>query len=340
MELTENTIVLRAVEAFRDNTGFDTEYQPNGTDGPTNPDGIVRIRHGDHQLQFAAQIKRGINRTTVGLVRQQMRKPGQHLLITDYVNPELATTLKEQGIPFMDAAGNTFIKAHPLYVFIRGNKPADEFKADRTKRLFKPSGLRVLFALLNQPGAEKNPYRDIATDAGVALGTVGWVIRDLKDTGFMVDLGKMGRRVLNRNDLLRRWVEAYPEQLRLKLAQGTFMVDDQAWWKGIIPHEFGAYWGGEIAAAELTGYLKPEKFVIYTDVLQAKLVFKCKMHKDPHGNLDVLKRFWNFPWEAAERGIVPPLLVYADLMATGDARNIEAAEMIYDKHLTRLVREY
>jgi len=32
-------------------------------------------------------------------------------------------------------------------------------------------------------------------------------------------------------------------------------------------------------------------------------------------------------------------LVYADLMATGDQRNIEAAEMIYEKYIGRLVRE-
>jgi hypothetical protein len=37
--------------------------------------------------------------------------------------------------------------------------------------------------------------------------------------------------------------------------------------------------------------------------------------------------------------VVPPLLIYADLMATGDARAIEAAEINYDNYLTRLIRE-
>jgi hypothetical protein len=41
----------------------------------------------------------------------------------------------------------------------------------------------------------------------------------------------------------------------------------------------------------------------------------------------------------AEKGLVPPLLIYADLMATGDARAIEAAEIIYDKYIARLVRK-
>ncbi|MBC3833208.1 hypothetical protein H8K33_16990 [Undibacterium amnicola] len=37
--------------------------------------------------------------------------------------------------------------------------------------------------------------------------------------------------------------------------------------------------------------------------------------------------------------MVPPLLVYADLMATGDARCIETAKMIYDEHVARLLAE-
>jgi hypothetical protein len=36
---------------------------------------------------------------------------------------------------------------------------------------------------------------------------------------------------------------------------------------------------------------------------------------------------------------VPPLLIYADLMATGDAKAIEAAEIIYDNYIARLIRE-
>jgi hypothetical protein len=37
--------------------------------------------------------------------------------------------------------------------------------------------------------------------------------------------------------------------------------------------------------------------------------------------------------------LVPPLLIYADLMATGDTRNIETARMIYEKELSKYFRE-
>ncbi len=38
-------------------------------------------------------------------------------------------------------------------------------------------------------------------------------------------------------------------------------------------------------------------------------------------------------------GLAPPLLIYADLLATGDTRNIETARMIYEQELTGLIRE-
>ncbi len=99
------------------------------------------------------------------------------------------------------------------------------------------------------------------------------------------------------------------------------------------------HWGGEIAAAELTGYLKPERYTVYTDKLPGKLIYKFKFQKDPHGNIEILTPFWTFKWNLAEKRYVPPLLIYADLMATGDARAIEAAEIIYDNYLARLIRK-
>ena len=39
---------------------------------------------------------------------------------------------------------------------------------------------------------------------------------------------------------------------------------------------------------------------------------------------------------AIEPGSVPPALVYADLLATGDSRCLETAEIIYDRYLARL----
>jgi hypothetical protein len=68
-------------------------------------------------------------------------------------------------------------------------------KAKPVKRLFKPGGLKLIFALLNNPGMEKATNRDMAKTAIVALGTVDFVLTELKELGFLIDMGKKGRQM-------------------------------------------------------------------------------------------------------------------------------------------------
>jgi hypothetical protein len=65
----------------------------------------------------------------------------------------------------------------------------------------------------------------------VALGTVDWIFRDLKEMGFLVDMGGRKRRMTNLLNLLKRWVEAYPDQLRPKLGVERFKADHPDWWQ-------------------------------------------------------------------------------------------------------------
>jgi hypothetical protein len=54
--------------------------------------------------------------------------------------------------------------------------------------------------------------------------------------------------------------------------------------------------------------------------------------QEPH-HAEILKAFWNLPDNEQYANVVPPLLAYADLMATGEGRNLETARLIYDKFL-------
>jgi hypothetical protein len=53
------------------------------------------------------------------------------------------------------------------------------------------------------------PYRDIAGAADVALGTIGWLVWDLKEMGFCIEIGTRNRKLMNTEHLLQRRVEAY-----------------------------------------------------------------------------------------------------------------------------------
>jgi hypothetical protein len=102
---------------------------------------------------------------------------------------------------------------------------------------------------------------------------------------------------------------------------------------------FQAYWGGEVAAARFTRYFKPEMTTVYLRGNLARLRVALKLKREPQGNVELLKAFWDAQYDDQENATVPPLLVYADLMASGDPRNLETAEQIYERKLAGLIRE-
>lgn len=340
MQKRIENIIEKALRVFEKTTGFEAYLQTEHLNKTKYPDGLVRIARQEMQWHFAVEAKAMVTRATAGLDKlYPLNREEKVLLITEYVTPPIADLLKGLNIFFIDTVGNAYINEPPLYIFIKGNRPQLALKAEPQKRLFKPGGLRVVFALFNNPDMVNRPYRDIAKAADVALGTVGWVIRDLKEMGFFLKMGKGHRKLINLEKLFKRWVEAYPEQLRPKLIIERFETTNHNWWQEVNIKEHGACWGGEVAAANLTGYLMPAKVTIYTNEPFGKLVLKNRLRKVEQGNVEILTPFWNFDHEFANQGIAPPLLVYADLIATGDLRNIEAAGMIYEKYLTGLVRE-
>ncbi|MBL7060775.1 MAG: hypothetical protein ISS13_02940 [Actinobacteria bacterium] len=91
-----------------------------------------------------------------------------------------------------------YIDNFPLYIFIKGNKQPDILTKNLTKRAFKTTGLKMIFALLKNPNLIKKSYRDIAKVTNIALSTMALVIRDLRELGFLIDMGKKGKKLLQR----------------------------------------------------------------------------------------------------------------------------------------------
>jgi hypothetical protein len=289
---------------------------------------------------FTILIKLNINRSLAALIAGEVAKYDDKILVVaDYVAPQMVDLLKENDINFIDAAGNAYIKALPLYIFIKGNKRPEEIRTYPVKRAFKAGGLKVIFILLCNPDLIGKPFREIAQYAGVALGTVGGIVNELKELGYIIDMGKRGRKIVKMDELFKRWVVAYPEQLKPKVRIGYFEADQKDWWQNAVLKEDGAYWGGEVAGTFLTHYLKPKNITIYTKRPIGKIILKNRLKKDPNGTIEILNTFWTFDQGLTHSEIVHPILIYADLMETGDPRNIETAEMLYEKEIAQLIRQ-
>ena len=341
MEQQTKNLIIRAVETLAQTTGIRVVHRAKvPKTGNLYPDGIVRIDYEDMHWDFAIQAKARVTRATAAIEKTQPTLPGHdRILVTEYATPPMADLMRQIGLFFMDTAGNAYINKPPFYIFIKGNKRPENLKPAPMKRLFKPAGLKVVFALLNNPQMVDWPYRQIAAVADVALGTVDWIFRDLKEMGFLVEMGGRKRKITNPVPLLKRRVEAYPEQLRPKLGIERFKADDPDWWKNVDIADYNACWGGEVAAAKITKQLKPEKVIIYAVEPPGKLIIEKKLRKNTTGDIEILRPFWKFDHELINLGIAPPLLIYADLMATGDDRNIETAGIIYDRYLAQPDRQ-
>jgi hypothetical protein len=332
----EKQVAEMAIETLQRETGLQITYEhcPAG-----NVDGFLRIPDAD--VELAVEVKRWAERTNPGVLINRVKAmagPGCAVLIADYINPNLAEKLKIAGIQYLDAAGNAYLYRRPLYIWIAGKKQNRQPRELETQgRAFQPTGLKVIYEFLKNEGLVNAPYREIAEQANIALGAVGWVIKDLVNQGFILEGEKKRRRLTKHDALLDKWIEHYPQKLRKKLFLGNFTTDDEVWWHRVDPCDYGAVWGGEVAAERYTNYLNPQDGIVYIPKESMPLFLKdARLRRPqeferPNINIELYEPFGAIVENAT--GLADPILVYADLVATGDPRNIETAQKLREKYI-------
>lgn len=314
--------------------------------GQYRPAAILEIGEGAQRQTFVVEIKRRPRTEQVGAIVAQLRRQPDHpLLLADYVNPELAEKLRNNDVCFVDLEGNAYLRGQGLLIWVTGRKDTRRIRIERdTRRAFQPTGLKVIFALLCRPELIEGDYRALAKVTGVALGTVQWVMRDLIQEGYVLRKGRTTRRMVQLDRLLDEWAFGYARDLQPKLLLGRYETRDFAKWREIDLAEHRAIWGGEAAAARMTGYLKPETLTIWADRPAPRLLVDLGLRPEEKGRVQIREIFWTQELTAGggevQRDIrrptvpeptAPPVLVYADLLAIGDARTLETAKKIRDE---------
>ena len=278
---TEQMLLDAAIDAAR---GMGIDVQVVQREPLGGADALVRVTHAGREVLYAVEVRRTLQLATLGAALQQLHRLAQPvMLVTDYITPELADALRARKIAFLDTAGNAYLQQEGLLVWVKGQKRVAKPAAVTVGRAFQPTGLQVLFTLLCKPQAVNLPYRELADMAGVAHGTVGWVMPDLQHMGFVKDLnGKRGtRRLFERDRLLDEWTTTYARVLRPRTLIGRYYVTTLEGWQDWSLAEHGALWGGEPAAAMLTNYLRPGELTLYADKVPALLAARQKFMKEP-----------------------------------------------------------
>jgi hypothetical protein len=332
MTTNEQRILHAAGQALKRTTGLDAEIHPIPAGQNRAADAIFELATNQRNHRFRAEVKAVDRFETPALIKAQgktHREPP--LLVAPYITREVAERCRQLHLPFIDTAGNVYLEAPGLLVYVIGNNKPTELRQGHF-RAMNPAGLQIAFVLACQPKLVQTTYREIAARAGVALGTVGPVMKDLEARGYLRFQKEPDRKLLDPERMVEEWVTHFPITLRPRLNPRRFRADTERLQQADLLRQ-NAYWGGEPAAEKLTRYLKPAQFTIYAREPIAKLIAAGRMRADPTGNVEILDTFWNFDRDKEFPDVVPPILAYADLLATHDGRDVEAARMIYEQRI-------
>lgn len=324
----KDEIAIIALQKLEERTGIAGSWK--NTRG--NTDGEIRLSVRGEKLRAYAEIKKEVRPYQIPQILEQAGGKRPLMVIGEEIYPRAKEQLRKEGISYLDIAGNIFIDEGGIYIWVDGLK-AERTRKAVTNRAFTKAGLRVVFLLLCDANAINMTYREISDTTGVALGNIKNVLEGLSNAGYILQKDKSNQVLHNKKALLHRWIDGYKETLRPSLHVGNYRL-----WNGVggdweqlpTPDEATVIWGGEQAGAKMTRYLVAQEMTVYTDNKNA-LLRKWKLIPDDNGPLHMYELFWQFPNKYEQ--YAPPLLVYADLLLTGDPRCIETANKIYDKFL-------
>lgn len=324
-----------ALKAVARTAGLQGEREPAD---PAAPDcglaAIVNFTFGHKTRRYAVEVKAIDRVARLTLVKTNFKDLAEgKLLAAPYITAEMAEHCRALGIQFIDTAGNAYLKAEGQYVFITGQKRALKDTPAAKDRASTATGMRVVFALLCKPELLNATYRDIAAAAGVALGTVGWVFVALQNRGQLLIDKRKKRQFVDARRVIEEWALNYPVRLKPKLAVQRLHAPHADWWKTARLEKHMALFGGEVAGDILTKYRHPGEVLIYAAGDPARIIIDNKLKAAPDGEVEIVEKFWHFKPGINENRTVPPLLVYADLMATQDTRNYEVAKLVYERYL-------
>jgi hypothetical protein len=302
-------------------------------------DGIIDINGHAFTVEAKNELRKenkGFLLASLEELKAKTKRPT--LIVAKYITSDVALELRQNGINYLDAAGNCFIKSEELLLHIVGQKVHKKEKTNQAKA-FQEAGIKIIFNLLNNPDNLQLSYRELAEVADVSVGSVSNVMNELEEQNFILKT-KLKRVLKNKPLLLERWVVAYQDVLRPRLVkkQMRFIKPDavQNWKSLYLDNEEGiTLWGAEPAAAILTNHLIPEKFSIYTTQSWQNIGHDLGLVPDTRGMVEVLQIFWKQS-HTDKKQITPQLLIYADLIGSGFSRNIETAKIILENELQHI----
>lgn len=282
-------------------------------------------------IRYQCIYKKWINQISISKLKELIMQ--DQILLADYINHQLGERLKEASIQYMDCAGNVFIKKP--FIYIQGCKSRVELINHQIGKAFNLSGIKVLFLFLWNVKWVNKSYREISKVSGVSLGSIRTIMLNLQKSGYLTEF-EGTRHLLNKKNLLKRWVYGYAEKLKPKLSLGVFSGEVEKI-KSSSLLQYDCLIGSELVTLK-EKLFDSQKISIYSDSLPIDFMKEFRLNRMSNGEIEIFKVPWNWKViESSELKEIPKILVYADLMCSNEPRSIEVAEIIYDRYLAEYI---
>lgn len=299
-------------------------------------DYVATLSRGSLEQSYGVVVKRQITLAAVAAI-DQTRLDLPLLVVGARITARSADALHEAGIQYADAAGNAFVTFGDVYVDVRGRRPIGPEDGSmrpisRATNIFSARRAQVICSLLAWPSLAHARVKDIAEAAGVSVGQAHDTLSQLQEGGFV---GPSGLR--RQDDLLELWTAAYPTGLGATLELQRFVGDPS-------PHRVMGtdLWrhpalSGEAAVHDLLG--RQLTLTVYVTEFDPGLAVVNRWHRDPQkpSNVFVRRRFWSevmrpAEYDAKDQELAPWPIVYADLRASRDPRQVEVSKVWRNNH--------
>lgn len=319
----------------------------------TQPDTCIEITVGGRKRILAVELRRSDPLSRIALDHWMDQRKGSEqdwILLANHVGPKLSRYLREHRINFVDASGNCHLSIDEGHVaYIEGRKRSTPaWESQGTGR----AGTRIQFALLARPELVTRPVREIASASGASKTAASSVLNRLEREGV---IGPTGRdRILLRPDaLLQRWLTGYVDRLRPRLVLGRYeaRTEDPDELDRFLGAQLSTHgedrfvegsktirwaWGGAAAEHRLLHYYRGTATVIHFDAPPSTAAKRLGLAPAREGSITFLGVPGPLAFQGTQPNVVHPLLIYSELLATGEERARDAASRVRERYLQHL----
>ncbi len=307
------------------------------------------LSDGDRSWKFRTECVRHMRPSTVSYRIGSLRSgetgdAAAHpwLLFSERISESVGRSLRDQDVCYVDASGNAWIQQPGLRVWVEGRPPK---RAQRVKpKMTTPTALQVVYLLLKEPVWCERPYREVAERTGLALGTIGWIMSAMMDSGWVRGL-RSRRELTNPRELCAHWEQNWHERLRPRLEPRLCKGRPDPGYESLLERCAGeSDWlvGGELAATKVVEGLEAASVTVHVPRGGVRACLeKLKLLPHPEGDVHVLETFGQdngWAQDTAKRlddgaRLADPLLIRAELLGSRDERVHSLADELFERYV-------